>query len=142
MATDKQKEKLIQEAISALKNPYPKDSKNSYAAAVLTDSGNIYSANYYHSDTRSLTIHGEQAALVHAASHGEGNIVAIAVTSNEDLERGEFTAPCHMCKQVLWESRLRSGIPMLVILANPHGETKEVLLDELVPLPWPARKKS
>ena len=140
MITDAQKKELIQQAISALKNPYPKDSKNSYAAAVLTDIGNIYSANYYHSDTRSLTIHGEQAALVHAAAHGEGTILAIAVTSNADLQQGEFAAPCHMCKQVLWESRLRSNTPMLIILANSHGETKEVMLDELMPLPWPARK--
>ncbi len=138
--TQEQKQKLIGEAVLALQNPYPKDSRNSYAAAVLTDTGNIYSANYYDSDTRSLTLHGEQCALVHAAAHGEGNIVAIAITSNTTQESGEFTAPCHMCKQLLWESQLRSKIPMLIILRNSHDETKEVMLDELMPMPWPARK--
>jgi len=139
MITDEQKKALVQAAVEALKNPYPKDSKSSYAAAVLTDQGNIYSANYYDSYTRSLTLHGEQCALVHAAAHGEGNIIAIAVTSNAELPKGEFTAPCHMCKQLLWESSLRSDIPMLIILANQHGETKEVQLSDLMSLPWPAK---
>ncbi len=138
--TPEQKQELIQEAMSALKNCYPKDSKSSYAAAVLTDSGAIYYAASYDSDTASLTLHGEQSTLAHAAAHGEGTIHAMAVTSTEVLPQGEFTAPCHMCKQLLWESRLRSGVPLLIILANNHGETKEVYIDEIMPMPWPAKK--
>jgi len=42
--TKQQKEDLIFEARKALKNPYPKDAKVVYAAAVLTKKGNIYSA--------------------------------------------------------------------------------------------------
>ncbi|OHA08255.1 MAG: hypothetical protein A3A44_00465 [Candidatus Sungbacteria bacterium RIFCSPLOWO2_01_FULL_60_25] len=137
MISNGQKSRLVQEAVLALQNPYPKDSSHVYAAAVLTDRGNTYAASNYHSDTHSLTLHAEQSALAHAAAHGEGSIVAIAVTSNEKLESGQFTPPCHMCKQLLWESRLRSSRPMLVILANSHGETKEVDLDKLMPLPWP-----
>ncbi len=140
MITQTQKEQLIKEAMLALKNCYPKDSKYSYGAAVLTSSGNIYSAASYASNTMSLTLHGEQSALAHAAAHGEGTIQAMAVASNEELSKGEFTAPCHMCKQLLWESRLRSGVPLLLILANNFGETKEVYIDDLMPLPWPAKK--
>jgi cytidine deaminase len=134
-----QKENLIAEAKQALQNCYPKDAAYSYSAAVLTEAGNIYSAANYASFTHSLTLHGEQCALVHAASHGEGNICAIAITSNEQLQKGEFTAPCHMCKQLLWESRLRSDIPLLIILSNNFGESKEVYIDELMPLPWPSK---
>jgi cytidine deaminase len=137
--TTEQRQQLIDEAMLALKNCYPKDRKSSYAAAVLTDSG-IYSAASYDSDTGSLTLHGEQSTLAHAAAHGQGAIYAMAVTSTENLSTGEFTAPCHMCKQLLWESRLRSGVPMLIILANNHGETKEVYIDDLMPLPWPRKK--
>lgn len=118
MITQNQKEQLIKEAMLALKNCYPKDSKSSYSAAVLTASKEIYSAASYDSDTGSLTLHGEQSTLAHAAAHGEGTIHAMAVTSTEQLEKGKFTAPCHMCKQLLWESRLRSGVPLLIILAN------------------------
>ena len=137
--TPEQKAELIAEAKRALKNCYPKDSTHSYAAAVLTDDG-IYSAASYDSDTGSLTLHGEQSTLAHAAAHGQGTIHAMAVTSNEELPEGEFTPPCHMCKQLLWESRLRSGVPLLLILANNHGETKEAYIDDLMPLPWPPRR--
>lgn len=140
MVTDVQKEQLVREAKAALTNCYPKDSSSSYAAAVLTESGEIYSAASYSSYTLSLTLHGEQSTLAHAAAHGEGTIHAMAVASAEVLEKGEFTAPCHMCKQLLWESRLRSGVPLLLILANNHGETKEAYIDDLMLLPWPAKK--
>ncbi len=139
--TSEQKQQLIQEAMKARQNCYPKDSTTSFAAAVLTESGAIYSAANYASYTGSLTLHGEQSALAHAAAHGEGVILAMATASTEELTPGEFTAPCHMCKQLLWESRLRSEVPLLIILANNHGETKEVYIDELIPLPWPAKKK-
>jgi cytidine deaminase len=139
MITSEQKEKLINEAKSALKHCYPKGSKSAYSAAVLTDSGNIYSAANYGSDTASLTLHGEQSALAHAAAHGEGVICAIVITSNEVLKKGEFTSPCHMCKQLLWESRLHSKIPLLIILSNDFNETTEVYIDELMSMPWPKK---
>jgi len=131
------KQKLIQEAKNALANPYPKDNPMVYSAAVLTKKGNIYSAAQYFSDTFSLTLHGEQCALVHAAAHGEGEIVAMAITSTEKLKKGEFTYPCHMCKQLLWESYRRSKIPMTIILVNNHDEVKEVFLSEMISYPWP-----
>ncbi len=137
MINEEEKKKLVSEAKDALSNCYPKDSPHKYAAAVLTEAGNIYSAGSYGSFTASLTLHGEQSALVHAATHGEGVIKAIAVASNEENKLGEFTAPCHMCKQLLWGSRLRSNEPLLIILSNDHGETKEVFIDELMLLPWP-----
>lgn len=134
-----QKEKLIEEAKKALSNSYPpkRESGNSYSAAVLTKKGSIYSAASYVSDTYSLTLHGEQSVLAHASAHGEAEIVAIAITSTEKLEKGEFTPPCHMCKQILWESSLHSGLPMLVILANNFGETQEIDLKEMISFPWP-----
>lgn len=139
MITQEQKDALVVEAKKALDNRYPKDLPFAYSAAVLTKTNNVYSASNYFSETGSLTLHAEQSALAHAAAHGEGEIVAIAVTSTEDLKPGEFVSPCHMCKQLLWESRLRSNIPILVILANGHGEVKEVDLDEMMPFPWPAK---
>ncbi len=137
MLTQPQKEELIKEAKLALKNPYPKDAKVVYAAAVLTKQGNIYSAAQYFSDTFSLTLHGEQSALAHAAAHGEGEIMAIAIVSNEPRNKGEFVNPCHMCKQLFYESQRRSGIKMIVILINTHEEVKEVNLDEMISYPWP-----
>lgn len=138
MISQDQKEKLVKEAKRALKNDYAVKNNSNYSAAVLTKEGNIYAAVSYFSDTYTLTLHGEQAALVHAASHGEGDIIAIAVASNEKKPKGEFTNPCHMCKQLLYESQKRSGIKMEIILSNNEDETKELLLDKMISYPWPA----
>jgi cytidine deaminase len=137
MITQQQKEKLIEEAKKALKNPYPKDAKVVYSASVLTKAGNIYSSAQYFSDTYSLTLHAEQSALAHAAAHGESEIVAAAITSNENLAKGEFCYSCHMCKQLFYESQKRSGITMTLIFFNQHGETQEVKLDSMITYPWP-----
>ncbi len=136
--TSKQKESLIVKARKALKNPYPKDADTVYAAAVLTKKGNIYSASQYFSDTYSLTLHSEQCALSHAAAHGEGEIVAICITSNEKLEKGQFTYPCHMCKQVLYESSRRSKIKMEILLVNSFDEKQSLTIDDMISHPWPA----
>ena len=134
-----QKEKLVKEAKKALGNVFPKNWPSAYSAAVLNKAGNIYSACSYVSDTFSLTLHGEQSVLAHAAAHGEQEIIAIAVASTEDLPKGEFTPPCHMCKQILYESSLHSRFPLLVILANNNNETQEVELSEMIPFPWPRK---
>jgi cytidine deaminase len=139
--TPEQKKNLVIEATKVLDNRYPKDTPFAYGAAVLTENGTVYASSQYGSKTASLTLHAEQCALAHAASHGEGSIVAIAVASTEELEQGEFTAPCHMCKQLLWESHLNSKLPLCIILSNQHGETKEVDLLEMISYPWPAKIK-
>ena len=137
MITTEQKNKMIEEVRKALLNPYPKDLKTVYAAAVLTDKGNIYSSAQYFSDTLSLTLHCEQGALAHASIHGEGNIVAIITATNLELKKGEFAWSCNMCKQLLYESQRRSKIPMVVMSINNHNELKEVPLNEMISYPWP-----
>jgi cytidine deaminase len=132
-----QKEALVKAAKEVLENNYATKNNSKYSAAVLTKAGNIYPAISYFSDTYSLTLHGEQSALSHAASHGEGEIIAIAIASKEIKKLGEFTNPCHMCKQLLYESIRNSNLSMLVILTNEHNETKEVMLNEMISYPWP-----
>ncbi len=137
MLIPQQKEALVLAAKDVLQNEYALKNNGNYGAAVLTTVGNIYAAVSYFSDTYTLTAHGEQAALIHAAAHGESEIVAIAVSSREDKRTGEFTNPCHLCKQLLYESSRRSKIDPVIILTNSLGETKEVLLSEMVSYPWP-----
>lgn len=137
--SSKNKEELAKEAKKALNNRYPKDAPFAYSAAVLTSKGNVYSSSNYGSDTHSLTLHAEHSVLAHAAAHGEGAIVAISIASTEELNKGMFTPPCHMCKQLLWESHLNSKEPMLIILTNQHDETKEVNLEDMISFPWPAK---
>jgi len=118
-------QRLIQAAKEVLQNTYPKP-KEGYAVALLTDKGNIYVGVSYGSNTETLTMHSEATALAHAAIHGETKIVAI-------------TGPnCHICKQLIWESSLRSGIDT-VIVHQEKGEIKQTPISKLMPYPWPAR---
>lgn len=117
--------KLLKAEEEAKANTYPHPNKG-YAVALLTKKGNIYTGASYSSDTWTLTIHSEASALAHAANHGETEIVAI-------------TGPnCHICKQLIYESSLRSGIDTLIIFEE-NGEIKQIPISEMMPYPWPEK---
>jgi len=116
-------EKLLEKGEKALGECYPNPGKG-YAVAVLTSKGNIYTGASYSSNTETLTMHSEAVALVHAAQHGETEIVAI-------------TGPnCHICKQLIWESSLHSRIEVLVVVKE-NGKVKQIPISDLMPYPWP-----
>lgn len=118
-------EKLFKAAEEAMINTYPK-SGDGYAVALMTKKGNIYTGVSYKSDTETLTMHSEATALAHAAIHGEKEIVAI-------------TGPnCHICKQLIYESSLRSGIDTVIIIEE-NGRIKQIPISELMPYPWPEK---
>jgi cytidine deaminase len=142
LMTPDQEQQLIDAALEGIKNSYTRYNKPEdfrVAAAVLTTDGNIYASGSYYSITQSLTLHAEQAVLAHAAAHGEYGIVAIAVISNDPNEA--TINPCGMCKQLLWESRLRSGqeMEMLFIDNTNNTITQRKKLSEIVTYPWPTR---
>ena len=114
---------MIARAEAAKVNTYP-IANNGYAVTVLTTKGNIYEGVSYKSDTMTLTMHCEMTALANAAIHGEKEIVAI-------------TGPnCHMCKQLIWESALNSGIDIQIVMEE-EGQIKLVPISSLMQYPWP-----
>lgn len=116
-------EQLLEKGDKALEECYPKDGEG-YAVAVLTSKGNIFTGASYKSETYTLTMHSEAVALAHAAQHGEKEVVAI-------------TGPnCHICKQLIWESSLNSGIEIVVVMKEDEI-IKKVSISELMPYPWP-----
>lgn len=116
-------EKLTSAADKALKHTYPKPGKG-FAVALMTKKGTIYTGVSYNSDTYTLTMHSEAVALAHAAVHGETEIVAI-------------TGPnCHICKQLIYESSLRSEIDTLIIIEEAC-EYKQIPISQMMPYPWP-----
>jgi cytidine deaminase len=135
-------EKLVKEAISSLGAFFGPDKTTPYiyGSAVLTDKGNIYTASNYCSDTATLTLHAEQAALAHAAAHKDARVVAIACVGKEDPKGEKFCHPCGICKQLIWENSLKSGLPIQVIMANLKGKYIVEEIKELVPYPWPESK--
>ncbi len=115
--------KMLSLAKESLVNTYPK-SGDGYAVALLTKKGNIYPGISYKSDTETLTMHSEATALANAALHGEKDIIAI-------------TGPnCHICKQLIYESSLRSGIDTVVIIEEGK-KIKQIPISKLMLYPWP-----
>lgn len=124
MIDSKTCKKMFKAAKEALKNAYPNGS--GFAVAVLTSKGNIYTGVSYKSDTYTLTMHSEAVALAHAATHGEKEIIAI-------------TGPnCHICKQLIYENSLRSGIDTFVLIKE-REEIKQIPISSLMPYPWPEK---
>lgn len=114
---------LLKRATEAMQFTFPQPNKG-FAVALLTEKGNIYTGASYNSDTYTLTMHSEAVALAHAANHGETKIIAI-------------TGPnCHICKQLIYESSLRSGMDTLIIIEE-NGEYKQIPISEMMPYPWP-----
>ena len=116
-------EEMLRKADETLAHCYPVPNEG-FAVAVLTKKGNIYTGASYRSDTYTLTMHSEAVALAHSAQHGEKEIVAI-------------TGPnCHICKQLIWESSLNSGIEIQVIIKE-EDKIKKIPISEMMPYPWP-----
>ncbi|MEI6463033.1 MAG: hypothetical protein WCO33_05230 [bacterium] len=120
--------KAIQKASSDVtNNTYPTPGKG-YTTAVMTKSGNIYPGISYSSDTGTLTMHCEAVALSNAALHGEKDVIAIEGPN------------CHICKQLIWESSLRSGIDVNCIIED-NGKVKQVPISTLMIYPWPEKPR-
>lgn len=127
--------RLVDGARDGMAKAYGATKGPRYGAAVLTTEGKIYSAGQYRAESRQISLHAEQAALVHAAAHGESAVIAMAIVSDEALD--EFTNPCGICKQMLYENALRSGEKVDVILATMSGKTEVLPLSDLIVFPWP-----
>lgn len=121
-------ELLFKAEKDAMKNTFP-NANRGYAVALITKKGNIYAGVSYGSDTDTLTMHSEMTALAHAAIHGEKEIAAI-------------TGPnCHICKQLIYESSLRSKIDTLVVLKEAD-KIKQIPISEMMPFPWPKKPRN
>lgn len=114
---------LLEEGDKALQFTFP-EPNSGFAVALLTDKGTVITGASYKSDTHNTTMHSEAVALARAAQQGETRIVAI-------------TGPnCHNCKQLVWESSIRSKIDTIVIIQE-EGNIKQIPISELMPYAWP-----
>lgn len=123
--TEEECKQLLKSGDEALQNTFPIQGQG-FAVALITKTGQTFTGASYSSDTQSLTMHSEATALAHAAQHGQAEIVAI-------------TGPnCHICKQLIYESSLRSGIDTVVVLEE-DGMIKQIPISSMMPYPWPEK---
>lgn len=127
-------EKLISSALEVLDNSYAPYSGFNVAAAVLSDSGRIYTGVNVENASYPAGRCAECNAVSNAVSCGERRIKAIAIISRDskDITRDTgYTSPCGICRQVLRE--FSSPAELKVIMAKSASDYKIMTLEELLP---------
>lgn len=116
--------KLIDLACQARLMAYAPYSGYQVGAALLTESGKIYTGCNIENAAYPETICAERTAIVKAVSEGERVFKAIAVaTSNGG-------SPCGACRQVMAEF----GLDILVLIADAEGKLHQAMnVSDLLP---------
>ena len=121
---------LIDAARRAREHAHAPFSKFKVGAALLDDSGQIYTGCNVENATFGLTVCAERVAVFKAISEGARKFRRIAVAA----DTGVLTPPCGACRQILWEF---CG-DIEVILTNLQGKTESLRLKDLFPRPFDA----
>ncbi len=123
---------LIQAALNAQKNSYAPYSKFNVGAAVLCDSGKIYTGTNVENASYPAGLCAERTAIFHAIAEGEKQICAIAIVGGLNFTTNDYCAPCGMCRQVMREFAVPKEF--LIIMAKSPTDYVEKTLEELLPM--------
>ena len=120
----KTRAKLIELAGKARSFSYSPYSHYAVGAALLTESGKIYTGANIENSAYPTSICAERVAVFKAVSEGERAFKAIVVATDNG------GTPCGSCRQVLSEFSLDMQVIIIDGGGNVHYETS---LDELLP---------
>jgi len=95
-------------------------------AALLTESGNIYTGCNIENAAYPVSCCAERVAIFKAISNGEKSFTEMVVAANTKRP----ISPCGSCRQVMSEFFSKS---LPVHLINVHNETKTVTMESLLP---------
>ncbi|MBQ3972698.1 MAG: cytidine deaminase [bacterium] len=123
---------LIRQALGMMKMSYIPYSHFSVGAALLTDSGEIYTGCNIENAAYSPSVCAERTAFFKAVSEGHTSFRAIAVTGGKEREAKELCTPCGVCRQVMME--FCDPETFYVISAVSPDEYRVFTLKELLPL--------
>ena len=124
------RKKLIEAAKNAQKNSYSPYSRYPVGAAVLAESGRIYSGCNVENASFGLACCAERVAIFKAVSHGEKKLRAVCVTAKS-------AKPCGACRQVIAEF---APLPTVVHMCNRAGAYRDTTVAELVPFIFHLKK--
>ncbi len=120
-------QQLLNKAKEVMNNAYAPYSNFKVGAAILTESGDVYTGCNIENASYGATICAERTAAVKAVSEGHRRFLKIAIVSME----GTYTYPCGMCRQFLSEFMAEDG---MVIVEDSTEGIKEIAFKELLPL--------
>ena len=115
---------LMKIARKARQNAYAPYSHFAVGAALLAESGRVYTGCNIENASYGLTCCAERNAIFAAVGAGERIFKMLAVAADSP----EPVAPCGACRQVIAEF----GIP-LVVMGNLKEATKTMTAEELLP---------
>ena len=126
------KERLIKVAFEALENSYAPYSHFHVGAALLGESGKIYTGCNVESCAFTPSTCAERTALVKAVSEGERHFTGLVVVAKSETgEIENYTSPCGVCRQMLYEFCDQS---MPIIMAKNENDFFETTLGALLPM--------
>ena len=120
-------QQLLDKAKEVMNNAYAPYSNFKVGAAILTESGDVYTGCNIENASYGATICAERTAAVKAVSEGHRRFLKIAIVSME----GTYTYPCGMCRQFISEFMAEDG---MVIVEDSTEGIKEIAFKELLPL--------
>lgn len=132
MLAEKEIQELISRALEARKNAYAPYSDFRVGAALLSDSGEIYTGCNIENSAYTPTNCAERTAFFKAVSEGVRSFRAICITGGPgEREPEEPCPPCGVCRQVMLEF---CGPEFEVILAVNGQQYEVYTLDRLAPM--------
>lgn len=105
--TDQQRADLIERALAARQSAYAPYSQYAVGAALLTDSGRLYTGANVENAAYPLSICAERVAVFNAVTSGDRQLTAIVVATDNG------GSPCGSCRQVLAEFGLETEVFMV-----------------------------
>lgn len=132
MLAEKEIQELISRALEARKNAYAPYSEFRVGAALLSDSGEIYTGCNIENSAYTPTNCAERTAFFKAVSEGVRSFRAICIAGGPgEREPEEPCPPCGVCRQVMLEF---CGPEFEVILAVNGQQYEVYTLDRLAPM--------
>lgn len=125
--TDKE---LVLKAQEAMKNSYSPYSDFKVGAALLAESGKVYTGCNIENVAFGPSVCAERVAFFKAISEGEKPFSKIAVVGGKNGVITSPTPPCGVCRQVMREF---CSDNFEILIAKENNEYDKVLLKDLLP---------
>lgn len=123
--------RLIDRAIEGMSYAYTPYSGFRVGAALLTESGKLYTGCNIENAAYTPTNCAERTAFFKAVSEGERHFDAICIVGGKDRKLADYTSPCGVCRQVMME--FCEPEQFKIILAISREEYRIYTLKELLP---------
>ncbi len=118
--------KMINLADEAKEKAYSPFSKFKVGALLVAEDGTTFTGCNVENSSYGATNCAERTAIFKAVSEGYTKFDKIAIMSSS----GDFTYPCGICRQVIFEFFDEDGE---IVLGNKDGEIKVVKVSEMLP---------